>query len=71
MLEKVKVILAEVVSVNLKHKQACCETGSGSVYFISGHNKGLRWNDVKVGDVVELEITSKFPKLVMVRYANT
>lgn len=69
--EEVKTIRAEVIAVIPEYEQACCETDLGYRYSITRHSRGLRWNDVKEGDTVELDVTVRFPRIIEARYANS
>lgn len=69
--EEVKTVRAEVIAVIPEYEQACCETDLGHRYSITRNNAGLSWNDVKEGDLVELDVTVRFPRILKARYANT
>jgi hypothetical protein len=63
-LPETKILIAEVISVVPEWHLAMCRTQDKWQYSITRHNEGLQWTDVKVGDMIEIEVMCHLAKVV-------
>lgn len=65
-----KIVIAKVFAVIPEFHLAYCEDENGWRYGLTRHNEGLQYTDVVEGDILELEVTVKFPRTLKAKHVG-
>jgi hypothetical protein len=65
-----RIVIAEVIAVIPEYEQSICRTGDGYQYTLINRTTP-RWDEVNEGDLLELEVTLNYPRIIKAKHVNS
>lgn len=67
---KTRTVMAEVIAVIPEFEQSICRTSDGWQYTLINRTSP-KWDEVNEGDLLELEVTINYPRIIKAKHVNS